>query len=135
MTAGVPGTGIGGLFYLAAAAWLPVRAALRRLGGAPVTWRSALVPAGLALGILAGIWITGWLFALMLGPVARLPMLPGHGLEATRGFENVMRWAALVGASATLTAVLLAVHLARLLVTPRRPAIRWIAPAAALRRP
>ena len=59
MTAGVPGTGIGGLFYLAAAAWLPVRAALRRLGGAPVTWRSALVPAGLALGILAGIWITG----------------------------------------------------------------------------
>ena len=34
-----------------------------------------------------------------------------------------------------VTAVLLAVHLARLLVTRRPRAVRWIAPVAALRRP
>src|SRR5512135_477069 len=117
MTAGVPGTGIGGLFYLVSALLLPVRGAIRRIHGAPVSWRGIIRPAGLAFGVLLGIWGTGWLLGLLIGPLAEPARLASQGgVELRRHYENLVRWGALLAGFATLAAVLLAVQIARLLV-------------------
>ena len=61
MTAGLPGTGIGGLFYLVSALLMPVRELwlVVRTGGAhrprPLAWRQAFM----ALAIVAVTWGTG----------------------------------------------------------------------------
>ena len=115
MTAGVPGTGIGGLFYLTAALLLPLRGIVRRIHGGRVSWRAIAGKAALAAGVFLGIWLTGWLLGMFLAPAART-------IEAAAGLrpasvlrnENIVRWAALVGGFAMLGLVLSAVQIARL---------------------
>jgi hypothetical protein len=68
MTVGIPGAGIGGLFYLIAALLLPVRSLIRRLSGIRVSWKEIVRQVGLALGILLGIWATGWLLGSLIAP-------------------------------------------------------------------
>lgn len=117
MTVGVPGTGIGGLFYLASALLLPVRGVIRRMRGAAVSWRGIIRPAGLGFGVLLGIWGTGWLLGLLVGPLAEPAGLASQGgAELRRHYENLVRWGALLAGFGTLAAVLLAVQIARLLV-------------------
>ena len=73
MTAGIPGTGIGGLFYLASALALPLRALSRRRRKRPL----GSVIAGqvaMASGVIAAMWATGWLLELAL--VHARPLLP-----------------------------------------------------------
>lgn len=114
MTAGVPGTGIGGLFYLLAALLLPLRGIVRRVRGVRVSWRAIAGKAGLAFGVFLGIWLTGWFLGLLVGPATEtLRMAAGSvPLSITRR-ENIVRWAALVGGFATLAFVLLSVQIAR----------------------
>jgi hypothetical protein len=116
MTAGVPGTGIGGLFYLLAALFLPLRGIARRLRGGRVSWKAIAGKVALAAGIFLGIWVTGWLMGLLLGPAARSVELAAGVRPATLlRNENIVRWAALVGGLATLSLVLLGVQIARFL--------------------
>lgn len=116
MTAGVPGTGIGGLFYLAAALWLPVRAIIRQMRGVPASWRTILGNAGLALGILAGIWGTGLLLGWMLAPAVRGTgeILAASG-DGRSHQANLVRWGAFLAGYMTLAVVLGAVQVARFL--------------------
>lgn len=116
MTAGVPGTGIGGLFYLAAALMLPLRGLSRH--GRRLPWRRLLPPFALALGVLAGIWATGWLLGWVLGPMAAPPGMTGQ--EASRHYRNVVRWMSLIAGLGTLLVVLVTVQVARLVVGLRR---------------
>src|SRR5215207_7225971 len=62
MTAGLPGSGIGGLFYLLSALFMPLRELWRALRSRSRPERPvlALQQAGLALGIIAALWWTGW---------------------------------------------------------------------------
>ncbi len=113
MTAGVPGTGIGGLFYLLAALLLPLRGLVRLLSKARTSWREVLNMAGLALGVFLGIWLTGWLLGLIVGPAAR-PLAAAAGMKATLvRTENIVRGAALAAGFTTLAVVLLSVQAAR----------------------
>lgn len=68
MTVGLPGAGIGGLFYLASTLLLPVRSLVRRLRGRPdsVTWRGQAHLILLALGIIGSLWLAGWLLAFVV---------------------------------------------------------------------
>jgi tetratricopeptide (TPR) repeat protein len=121
MTVGLPGTGIGGMFYLLSALAMPLREAVRRLRGVGSTasprWRMVATQAALAGGILAGMWVTGWLLGLA---VHALP--PALHLTATHHpAANALRVTALVLSFATLAAVLSGVELARLCIQ-RRPA-------------
>jgi hypothetical protein len=76
MTAGVPGTGIGGLFYLLGALWMPCYELFLTMRGQSSLARWYLVgrQTGIALGIICGMWATGWLLGLLL-PAALLASL------------------------------------------------------------
>jgi hypothetical protein len=107
VTVGVPGTGIGGLFYLAAALWLPIRS-LFRLGRARANWGVVLRNLALALGVLAGIWATGLLLGWMLAPA-----IQDSDGGASPVHANVVSWIAFAVGYLTLAVVLGVVQVAR----------------------
>jgi len=112
VNAGLPGTGIGGIFYLASALAMPLREAYRRVRGRAAGNRR-VVAAQLAIagGILGAMWVTGRLLGLALAaarPIARL----GTSLPPS----NALRIASITLALGTLAGVLVGVELLRLLV-------------------
>jgi hypothetical protein len=120
MTPGVPGAGIGGLFYLASTLLLPFRSLTRRLRGHPdaLTGRQAMHSLAIAGGIIGALWLTGWILALlvpdeMLRPVATTA---GGSVRA----RTVMPVATFATAVGTLLTVLIAVEIARYHQTRRR---------------
>jgi len=120
VNAGLPGTGIGGIFYLASALAMPLREAYRRVRGRAAGNRR-VVAAQLAIagGILGAMWVTGRLLGLALAaarPIARL----GTSLPPS----NVLRIASITLALGTLASVLVGVELLRLLVHRGTPAGR-----------
>lgn len=121
-SAGLPGTGIGGLFYLLAALSSPLRFMWRRAtpqrGAA--TWREVMEVAAIALGVIGGIWFAGWLLGVVLaGHPGALSGLSPRTLASGQA-ANVVRVAALVAGIATLALVLGVVELARLVSRRRR---------------
>src|SRR5215218_3721657 len=110
MTAGLPGAGIGGLFYLFSALLMPVRSLHRALTGGEPRWRLAFRQAALAAGVFAGIWGTGWL----LGAAMRHVAPAAADAPAHPGVPNVVRTGALLFSLGTLAAVLAVVQVARL---------------------
>lgn len=68
MTAGLPGTGIGGIFYLLSALLMPVHEFFALLSGRRnlKRWRTALKQAAIASIILIGMWLTGWFLGYLL---------------------------------------------------------------------
>jgi hypothetical protein len=114
MTAGLPGAGIGGLFYLAATITLPMRSLWRRVRGRSdsIPWRHQVHNVAMAAGIIAGLWVAGWL----LGFVVPDEMLnPGIASRAGTGtsLRTVIPAATFAFAIATLAMVLAAVEVAR----------------------
>ena len=114
MIAGLPGTGIGGIFYLASALAMPLREAYRRVRGRSPgrgNWRVVAAQLAIAGGILGAMWVTGWLLGHALAaarPIARL------GTSLPSG--NVLRIASVTLALGTLAGVLAGVELLRLWV-------------------
>jgi len=119
MTAGVPGTGIGGLFYLVAALLLPLRGLILRMRGARVPWPTLFRQMRLAVGVFLGIWATGWLLGFVVGPIAGTARIAGRAESVTRGFRSIVRWSALLAGLGALAVVLLSVEVARLVVRKR----------------
>ncbi len=58
MTAGIPGTGIGGLYYLLLVLWMPFHESWLMLTGRgrPGRWKVVFTQGGIAAGILAALW-------------------------------------------------------------------------------
>jgi hypothetical protein len=120
MTVGLPGAGIGGLFYLAATLLLPIRSLLeRRRNRAPaVSWRGQWHSVLIALGIMGGLWLTGWLLALVIPAATLAAGAGGHGSSiAARTVIPLATFGLGVG---TLLAVLLAVEIAHRVQSPGR---------------
>ncbi len=109
MTPGIPGTGIGGLFYLLSTVALPLREAYRRLrNGAPAArWRVIALQQLLAGGILAGMWTTGWLLGVLFSTARAHIMIAGTATAS----HNVWRTATFALSLATLTMVVCTVEL------------------------
>lgn len=121
MTVGLPGAGIGGLFYLAATLLLPIRSLLERVRHrnprVSWQWHSVLV----ALGIMSGLWLTGWLLALVMPASTLGGGAGGHASSiASRTAIPLATFGLGVG---TLLAVLLAVEVAHRVQSPRRAAL------------
>lgn len=108
MSVGLPGTGIGGLFYLMSALAMPFREGYRALAGRSDARSRGVVARqfAMALGVLGGIWAAGWLIGLLLVRVPAvavamnaLPVLGGHP-------STVVKVASFFLALGTLAAVL-----------------------------
>ena len=113
MTAGLPGAGIGGLFYLASTLLLPARSLVRRVRGQPDSFASQhqAHSVWIAAGIIAGLWMMGWL----LGFVVPDEMLsrPTGGERLSAGVPgNIIALATFAMAVASLVCVLVAVEIA-----------------------
>jgi hypothetical protein len=124
MVAGIPGAGIGGLFYLLSAFMLPVRLLRRWTRGERRGLRltEVLVQILIAAGIIGGIWITGWLLGVVAVHSAFLHANLTRG--ALRGLPgaaaNVVRMATLLAGFITLAFVLATVELGRFAFVRRR---------------
>ncbi len=131
MIVGVPGTGIGGMFYLVSALALPLRQVVRRArhGATAIRWRVVAAQAVMAGGILAGMWATGLLLGALLGTVARAHVAPG--LVAPSG--NVLRTATFALSLGTLVVVLLGVELLRVCLHSRARTVKPMERASAAR--
>ena len=126
MTVGLPGSGIGGLFYLLSALAMPLHAAseslliatgrrspmLRKSPPWSLVWKQF----AMAVGIIAGLWITGWMLAAFL---VSHPAALGNAqtTEIGRKLPNILRTGAILVSLVTLGAVLLAVQIARLVLS------------------
>lgn len=132
MTAGLPGVGIGGIFYLASALLMPVHSLVATLTGRrhEARWALALRQSGLALAILGALWATGWAIGWIVSPVAA-PAIVAAGAGAAPAVQNAVRMTALLGSLGTLALVLLVVQLMRLL--PARPTPHAVATASSER--
>lgn len=125
MTAGLPGVGIGGIFYLASALLMPMRSLVAVLSGRPgdARWPLALRQASLAAGILGVLWLTGlalaWLITAFV-PQATSLAAAGSGTAEVR---TVVKTGALLLSLGTLSLVLLLVQMMRLAL-PARPTPR-----------
>jgi hypothetical protein len=106
MTAGLPGTGIGGLFYLLAALCLPLRFAWLRARGQRDRRHRVFVIRQLAMSMsmLAAVWLTGALLGLWRPLPRVLTVAPIV--------------APIVVTAGTLVAILIAVELGRLIIRP-----------------
>ncbi len=118
MTVGLPGTGIGGMFYLLSALAMPFREARRRARGegrrTPGGWRVVAGQVAIAGGIVAGLWATGWFLGAVLAAARPVIPLVGRGHAG-----NVLRIATFVLTFGTLAGVLAGVELLRLWLVPR----------------
>jgi hypothetical protein len=128
MTAGLPGAGIGGLFYLASALLMPVREAVGFVRDplAPRRWGVALRQAALAGGIIAALWATGWLLGLVL-PTTTVIGDGGAAGAAHHVTRNAVKTGTILFSFGTLALVLVLVQVGRL-VARRLPARALPAP-------
>lgn len=126
MSVGIPGTGIGGLFYLASGLLIPVReilASARRRERAAKVGPLIVRQTFLVIGVLAGIWITGWMLGFLLSQPAGLPVaIDGSGSGAPRG--NLWGTASVLAGVGTLLIVLATVEAARLLLRKKKRSVR-----------
>jgi hypothetical protein len=117
MTPGLPGAGIGGLFYLLASAALGLRHVWERLRGIRPHVRShyVLLLLAMAAGISLGVWLAGWFVGWLLTPdlLAVVQRTPGSALAGEVRVENAIRRAAVFTGVGTLAIVLTAVEAAR----------------------
>src|SRR5688500_9824800 len=105
MAAGLPGAGIGGIFYLLSALAMPICELYHTVRGDRATrWKLAWQQSSLALGILAGLWITGWALGHLLRAAARV--VPALGATpAQLAGSNAFRVSALAVSLTTLAVV------------------------------
>ena len=85
MSAGMPGAGIAGVFYLASALLMPVIELERTMRGESslAAWRLVLRQFAVACAILAGVWSTGWALGLIALAPPTGPTVAGRLVTAT----------------------------------------------------
>ncbi|MCM8814169.1 MAG: hypothetical protein NC924_09615 [Candidatus Omnitrophica bacterium] len=89
MTAGLPGIGIGGIFYLLCAFLMPLIALAKTLAGrgTRAMWRAAGAQFCHASGIMAGFWITGKILACGLHAAADRSIISAFGRAPDNLFQ------------------------------------------------
>jgi hypothetical protein len=127
MIAGLPGTGIGGLFYMLLALWMPANEVINILRGRANPTNTQLVKDHLflTLCIVTAVIATGWVAGLLA--VLILFGSSGTGITGTNiaganrvPIENFLHIAPIILTSLTLLAVYLAMHLSRFAISAHR---------------
>ena len=124
MNAGLPGTGIGGAFYLLSALSMPFHELYRTLRKKhrPQRMRFILVQFSMALGIIAGIWLTGWLLGELLAMFNTwLALKRGVPAPPPSTLPNVLKVTLLFLTVGLLVVVMGGVHILKLIMRHRQP--------------
>jgi hypothetical protein len=127
MNAGIPGTGIGGLFYLASALFMPVHRLLRGGGHEGRSWprvfRQVVIASGILLAAYASIRVVGTASDMYTARLIAKASVDGSTadamLTAPRQTSTLLSWFAALGAASFLVLVLGSVEIARLLFRRR----------------
>ncbi len=116
MIAGIPGTGIGGIYYILLALLMPVHEACLTVAGCSSWRRWGVVSLQVihALGILGSIYGMGWLLAQGIN-LLRINLLTGQSATYVR-LTNVVATTSAYMSVLTLGVVLLVVYTLRLIV-------------------
>jgi hypothetical protein len=112
MNPGLPGAGIGGLFYILSALWMPFCELWRmRRGDAPAQWPLVATQFAIAVGIVAVMGGVFW----ALDTVIMFDQVAAHAAGKAHAIWSwSVRASALMVTSSVLGTVLSAVHLVRL---------------------
>lgn len=126
MTAGLPGTGIGGVFYLISALLMPLFELVLTLRGKSsfARWRLVIRQLVMAAGILGGMWVLGAVAGIIFELfVATHPEL-GFAVDLHTNFAqtayylNIFHIAPVLMSVATLAVILTVTNLLRLIIRP-----------------
>jgi hypothetical protein len=120
VTPGVPGAGIAGLFYLASALLMPVLELVRARRGDTPRRRPAFIARQVLLAVcmLGGIWLIGWILGSLLTVRSIAAATPGMSLDPMR--PQVIGRVTVILTVGTLVIVLTAVEILRLVVRRKR---------------
>jgi hypothetical protein len=122
MSVGLPGSGIGGVFYLLSAMWMPAHSAQRAMRGKHTRHRLMLRQTVMAVLIIGALWGTGYVIDIMLtAGSASASLRAAVGKDGGSSLPSIFRAASFAMTFGTLAFVLLTVQLLRFVV-PRRPA-------------
>ena len=112
MTAGVPGSGIGGTFYLLSALLMPVKesVAICRRTSSRASRMVVVRQIINAAGVMSGVWLTGWFIARSIRTVSA-SVHPGQ-----QRVLHFMSWSNLICGMVTLLSVFLLVQLLSIII-------------------
>ncbi len=122
MTVGLPGTGIGGIFYLLLAIYMPVCEFFRMLQRqtSRLQWCFVSLQLGFVFGILATLWSEAWVLSQMFIWLQHIfginCILAGNGLFGQQAMQNakLLTFASASGSFISLFFVFVVVHVLRL---------------------
>lgn len=124
MTAGIPGAGIGGLFYLLGALFMPFREIWLALHGRSSAGSRRVVrrQVAIATAILLSMWTAAWLISLFITLRQAVSSFAGIGPETTPTGNQTLLWnySALAIGTVTLALLLTAVQILRFVVPSKR---------------
>jgi len=137
MTVGIPGAGIGGLFYLLSALWMPFCESWRILRGrsSRESRRAAGRQVCIALAIVLSMTATAWLVTRLLTIGQLVRAIQGNSTNDLQSLPRFLSYSALAVSLITLVTILASVSLLRLVVRPRRSSQMMILIFALLIRP
>ena len=113
---GLPGTGLGGIFYALLIVWMPLREAwLRRAGGWKRRGRPMARLASLLAAIVAALWAEGWLLVALFEEALTIKWA-GHVGRAEATVVSTLAPALAIAPFVVLVTLLCAVHAARIVI-------------------
>ncbi len=115
MVAGLPGTGIGGIFYILLAFTMPFVELyhLARGKSSAKRWRMILMQVCNAAGIMGGVYLTGWLLACGLNFYRAMAISNGGAGATFQPTANIIPAASAYAAVATLCGLILMTYVLR----------------------
>jgi hypothetical protein len=135
MTVGLPGSGLGGVFYLLSALWMPVHQLIRSVRGdrAPLNAGLLVRQTAIAASMIGVLFATGYALGWLLGvPLAPADVVAAGTTTQAGGDTGVLRTAVLLLTVGALAVLLLVVEFASAFARRR---LRRVRPAPVLADP
>jgi|ERR1700728_2493431 hypothetical protein len=107
---GLPGTGLGGIFYILLVFWMIIRKLLKPSGY--VRWKQVMPLAGMAIAIILILWAEAWGLAKVVGRLPTFSEIMGSGSPFVGAMAILLTLLPLL----TLGLLVSALHTARLLL-------------------
>ena len=107
MIAGLPGTGIGGMYYLLLSLWMPIHGLLHNMKRDLPFFKKGIImrQVFLTVMVIGGMWVTGWLLGICLAVVIPPSSATGTSFGSFAVARNVIQVTPLILTLVTLTLV------------------------------